>query len=91
MPSNILPVHLKQTFPPTIWIFTEGEGDDIMSRLPFEILSTLYQSLEKALSHERLIQVKKPQKEIMYEEISLIPTLSIKKVPLFFWFDQIPF
>ena len=26
MPSNVLPLHLKQTFPPIIWIFTEGEG-----------------------------------------------------------------
>ena len=23
------PLHLKQTFPPTIWIFTEGKGDGI--------------------------------------------------------------
>ena len=23
-PSNVLPLHLKQTFPPIIWIFTEG-------------------------------------------------------------------
>ena len=26
-PSNVLPLHLKPTFPSTIWIFTEGEGD----------------------------------------------------------------
>ena len=26
-PSNVLPLHRKQTFPPIIWIFTEGEGD----------------------------------------------------------------
>ena len=39
MPSNVL--HLKQTFPPIIWIFTEGEGDGIESRLPFKIFSTL--------------------------------------------------
>ena len=24
---------IKQTFPPTIWIFTEGKGDEIESRL----------------------------------------------------------
>ena len=41
MPSNVLPLHLKQTFPPIIWIFTEGEGDGIESRLPFKIFSTL--------------------------------------------------
>ena len=40
-PSNVLPLHLKQTFPPIIWIFTEGEGDGIKSRLPFKIFSTL--------------------------------------------------
>ena len=37
MPSNVLPLHLKQTFLSTIWIFTEGEGDQIKSRLPFKI------------------------------------------------------
>ena len=41
MPSNVLPLHLKLTFPPIIWIFTESEGDGIESRLPFEIISTL--------------------------------------------------
>ena len=35
MSKNVLPLHLKQTFPPIIWIFTEGEGDGIYSRLPF--------------------------------------------------------
>ena len=38
-PSNVLPLHLKQTFLPIIWIFTEGDG--IKSRLPFKIFSTL--------------------------------------------------
>ena len=33
MPSNVLPLHLKQTFPPIIWIFTKGDG--IKSRLSF--------------------------------------------------------
>ena len=36
-----MPLHLKQTFPPLIWIFFEGEGDGIESRLPFKIFSTL--------------------------------------------------
>ena len=40
-PSNVLPLHLKQTFSHVIWIFTECEGDGIKSRLPFEIFSTL--------------------------------------------------
>ena len=39
MPSNVLLLHLKQTFPPIIWIFTEGDG--IKSRLAFKIFSTL--------------------------------------------------
>ena len=39
MPSNVLTLHLKQTyFPPIIWIFIECEGE---FRLPFEIFSTL--------------------------------------------------
>ena len=41
MPSNVLPLRLKQTFLPMIWIFPEGEGDEIESRLPFKIFSTL--------------------------------------------------
>ena len=41
MPSNVLPLHLKQTFQLIIWIFIEGEGDGIESRLPFKIFSTL--------------------------------------------------
>ena len=41
MPINVLPLHLKQTFLPIIWIFTEGVGDGIESRLPFKIRSTL--------------------------------------------------
>ena len=46
-PSNVLPLHLKQTFPPIIWIFTEGEGDGIKSRLPLKIFSTLPKSRSK--------------------------------------------
>ena len=42
MPSNVLPLHLNQTFPPLILIFTEGgEGDGIKSRLSFKIFSIL--------------------------------------------------
>ena len=42
IPSNVLPLHLKKTFPAIIWIFTEGKDDGIESRLPFKIFSTLY-------------------------------------------------
>ena len=31
----------QANFPALIWIFTEGEGDGIKSRLPFKIFSTL--------------------------------------------------
>ena len=41
MNIGLEPLHLKQTFPPIILIFTEGEGDGIESRLPFKISSTL--------------------------------------------------
>ena len=44
MPSNVLPLHLKQTFPTIIWIFTEGEDDWIESGLSSEIFSTLTQN-----------------------------------------------
>ena len=45
-PSNILPLHLKQTFLPIVWIFTGGKGDGIESRLPFKIFSTLSKSFD---------------------------------------------
>ena len=50
MPSNVLPLHLKQTFPPIIWIFTEGEGNGIESRLSFEIFSALLAEYEIHIS-----------------------------------------
>ena len=40
-PSNVLPLHLNQTFPLVILIFTEGEVDGIESRLPLKIFSIL--------------------------------------------------
>jgi hypothetical protein len=44
-PNNVLHLHLKQNFLPIFWIFTEDEGDEIKSRLPFKIFSTLQNSL----------------------------------------------
>ena len=41
-PSNVLPLHLNQTFLPIIWIFTEGEGDEIESKQPSKISSLSY-------------------------------------------------
>ena len=40
-PAMFCTLHLKETFPPIIWIFIEGEGDEIKSKLPFKIFSTL--------------------------------------------------
>ena len=56
MPSNALPLRLKQTFPPMIWIFTEAEGDEIESSLPFKIFSTLkHNGLELFLKEYSII------------------------------------
>ena len=41
MPSNVLPLPLKQTLPSIIWMATEGKGDEIESRLHFKIFFTL--------------------------------------------------
>ena len=41
-PALFCHLHLKQTFPPIIWIYTEGEGDRIKSKLPFKTFSTLH-------------------------------------------------
>ena len=41
MPNNVLPLDIKQAFPPIIWIFSDGEGDGMESRLPFKNFSTL--------------------------------------------------
>ena len=41
MGKNVLPYYVKKTFPPIIWIFTEGECDGIESRLSSWIFSTL--------------------------------------------------
>ena len=66
MPSNVLPLHLKQTFPLIILIFTEGEGYGIESRLPFKIFSTLkqmffgvYTLLQKKVSYHEILQKKR--------------------------------
>ena len=50
-PSNVLPLHLKPTFPLIIWIFTEGEAGGIESRLPLKIFSTLKVIRNVSLPH----------------------------------------
>ena len=54
MPSNVLPLRLKQTFQPIVWIFTEGESDEIESRLPFKIFFTLLGHADISVSHNNL-------------------------------------
>jgi hypothetical protein len=56
MPSNVLPLHLKQTFLLMVWIFTEGEGDGIKSRLPFKILSTYSKHVQTYENWSKLVQ-----------------------------------
>ena len=63
-PRNVLPLHLKQTFPPIIWIFTEGEGHGIESRLPFKIFSTLPWRKNLDLWHFVLFQIQQEIPEI---------------------------
>ena len=51
-PRNVLSLHLKQTFPPIIWTFIEGDG--INFRLAFKIFSTFNEGIKmnpKKLSH----------------------------------------
>ena len=55
MTSNVLPLNLKKTFLPMIWIFTEGEGDGIEvvePRVPFKIFSTLVVCRAHAKEHK---------------------------------------
>ena len=40
-PSNVLPSHLKQTFPSIIWTFNQSEEDEVEVKLSSEIFSTL--------------------------------------------------
>ena len=51
-PINVLAVHLKQTFPPRIWMFSEGEGNGIESRLPFKIFSTSFKIFLQYIYHD---------------------------------------
>ena len=57
IPRNILSLHLKQTFPPIIRIFAKGEGDEIESRLPFKIFSTLSLTLKFTITIQDFFQI----------------------------------
>ena len=60
---------LKQTFPPIIWIFTEGEGDGIKSRLPFKTFSTLKSS--KFLLSFYILLIQNIQRRTFASKLSL--------------------
>ena len=49
MPSNVLPLHRKQTFSAKFWIFTEGEGDGIECRL--SSINLFYFNIPKSIQH----------------------------------------
>ena len=73
MPSNVLPLHLNQIFPPIIWIFIEGEGDGIESRLPFKIFSTLQIRILLQVEFEPIVYV------VMRTWVNFYAVLSSKK------------
>ena len=49
-----------------IWIFTEGEGDGIKSRLPFEVLSTLTLMLAVVWQISSINYIQWPETKIMW-------------------------
>ena len=55
IPSNVLPLHLRHTFLPIIWIFTQGEEDDVESKLSSKKNSTL-QNLPFVPEFEELLR-----------------------------------
>ena len=77
MPSNILPLHLKQTFPPIIWIFTEGESDWIKSRLPCKIFSEFYETILTTLVHCASTQLN-PAKSEQYTSLLKLELLAVR-------------
>ena len=57
MPSNFLSLHLKETFPPIIQIFTEGDVDGNESRLPLKsFLLYKFQFSKKIDQWEQVLQ-----------------------------------
>ena len=84
MISNVLPLCLKQTFPPIIWICTEGVG--IESKLPFKIFSTLKTIVAEILSFRMFTGFVK-QKLLVFLFYYVIPKFSkaIEKMTCQFW------
>jgi hypothetical protein len=75
MPNNDLPLHLKQTFLPIIWIFTEG--DSMEFRQPFEIFSTV-----TAISPKEIFRLR--NSKLAYNYYSK----NVKKVRMKKWFQK---
>ena len=73
-PSNALPYYLKKTFPSIIWIFTEGEGDGIESRLSSFIFIKL-QWVENESLLKQFLFIYKVEK-IYEDSLDLIPSPS---------------
>ena len=82
MPSNILPLHLKETFPPIIWIFTEGDG--IRSRLPFKIFSTLTMGQKSLFIKDKFVHCSLQMIPPHLENV-MLGLLSILMTSLNFW------
>ena len=89
MPSNVLPLHHKQTLLPIIWIFNEGQGDEIKYRLPFKIFSTLTCSISlrwiKPYPLRPLIWYRVSNREIKFWRFS-----TVKVKPPYFRFMESP-
>ena len=84
MPSNVLLLHSKQTFPPIIWIFTESEGGGIESSLSFKILSTLLKmsSVRTIFYHEGFFLI---PKTILLEDSLPIRVLTLLPIEVRIW------
>ena len=66
IPSNVLPLHLKQTFHLIIWIFTDNEGDGTKFRLSSKIFFTLPSELW-GLQLEQRLRTKNFQLQTLFQ------------------------
>ena len=83
MPSNVLPLCLKQTFPPTIWTFIEGEGDEIESTLSSNLnlfnFIWLYLPIKKKLPINILNCLLRDAVQAVVQDLTQTLTKDIKK------------
>ena len=85
-PSNVLPLHLKQTFPPLIWIFTEGEGDGIKFMLPSKIFSPLQNFLMSKFTIDFVYTGKKLLVlKLNWEQFSSCLSKAVEYLVCYFW------